>query len=76
VRYQYIAAPATPVKGTTFRSTPMGAIGFITTGTVIYNPLSSPEGNLASYYEWSSLDPCFGHSSPDMQYHYHAVRLK
>ena len=29
----------------------------------------------ASYYEWSTLDPCYGHSDVDSQYHYHAVRL-
>ncbi len=39
----------------------------------MYNPLSSPQGNLALDKEWISLDPCHGHSSPDKQYHYHAV---
>ena len=53
----------------------MGAIAFITTGTVLYNPLSSSDGSLASYYEWDTLDPCYGHSSVDKQYHYHAVRI-
>ena len=54
----------------------MGAIAFMTTGTVLYNPLSGSDGSLASYYEWSTLDPCYGHSSADKQYHYHAVSLK
>ena len=73
VRYQYFAAPATPTKSASFATTAMGAIAYITTGTVLYNPLSGSDGSLASYYEWSSLDPCYGHSSPDSQYHYHAV---
>jgi len=75
VRYQYFAAPATPIHSS-YPTTPMGAIGFITTGTTIYNPLSGPDGSLASYYEWNTLDPCYGHSSPDKQYHYHAVRSR
>jgi hypothetical protein len=51
----------------------MGAIAFFTSGAVLYNPLSASNGSLASYYEWSTLDPCYGHSSVDKQYHYHAV---
>jgi len=73
VRYQYFAAPATPTKSTSFGTTSLGAIAYINTGTVLYNPLSSTDGSLASYYEWTTLDPCYGHSSPDSQYHYHAV---
>ena len=75
VRYQYFAAPGTPTKSSSFGTTSMGAIAFMTTGTVLYNPLSGTDGSLASYYEWSTLDPCYGHSSADKQYHYHAVRL-
>lgn len=52
----------------------MGPIAFFTSGAVLYNPLSSSDGSLASYYEWDTLDPCYGHSSVDKQYHYHAVR--
>lgn len=51
----------------------MGSIAFLTSGAVLYNPLSSSNGSLASYYEWDSLDPCYGHSDSDKQYHYHAV---
>ena len=74
VRYQYFAAPATPTKSSSPSTSSMGAIAFMTTGTVLYNPLSSTDGSLASYYEWDTLDPCYGHSSVDKQYHYHAVR--
>jgi len=73
VRYQYVTLPLTPTKGITFSTTPMGATAFFYTGAVMYNPLSSPQGALASNNEWVSLDPCYGHSSPDMQYHYHAI---
>jgi hypothetical protein len=75
VRYQYFAAPATPTKSSTYGTSSMGAIAFMTTGAVLYNPLSSTDGSLASYYEWTTLDPCYGHSSADSQYHYHAVRI-
>jgi hypothetical protein len=69
-----VALPLTPTKGSSFGTTPMGATAYFTSGAVMYNPLSSPQGNLASDKEWVSLDPCYGHSSPDSQYHYHAVR--
>ena len=75
VRYQFFAAPATPTKSTTFSTTSMSSIAFFTSGTTLYNPLSSSTGNLASYYEWSTLDPCYGHSDADKQYHYHAVSV-
>jgi len=75
LRYQYFAAPATPSHtSNSYPTTPVGAIGYVNTGTVIYNPLSSSDGSLASYYEWTTLDPCYGHSSVDKQYHYHAVK--
>jgi hypothetical protein len=73
VRYQYFAAPYTPTKSSNFSASSMGAIAFFTSGAVLYNPLSASNGSLASYYEWSTLDPCYGHSSVDKQYHYHAV---
>ena len=75
VRYQYVTLPINPTKSSSFATTPMGATAYITSGTVMYNPLSSPQGNLASDKEWVSLDPCYGHSSPDSQYHYHAVNI-
>ena len=76
MRYQYFAAPATPTKATTISSiTGMGAIGFLTSGAPFYNPLSGTDGSLASYYEWSTLDPCYGHSDVNKQYHYHAVSI-
>jgi len=73
VRYQYFAAHATPTKSSSYSASSMGSIAFFTSGAVIYNPLSDANGSLASYCEWSTLDPCYGHSSVDKQYHYHAV---
>ncbi len=76
VRYQYVALPLNPIKSSSDpQATPMGATAFFNSGAVMYNPLSSPQGNLALDKEWISLDPCHGHSSPDMQYHYHAVSI-
>jgi len=48
VRYQYFAAPATPTKSTSFGTTSLGAIAYINTGTVLYNPLSSTDGSLVT----------------------------
>ena len=73
MRYQYFAAHATPTKSSSYSASSMGSIAFFTSGAVLYNPLSDANGSLASYYEWSTLDPCYGHSSVDKQYHYHAV---
>merc|ERR1712048_831540 len=47
--------------------------GYVMSGGTVYDPRSSPTGDLASYYEWDSLDPYFGHSDNNFQYHYHAV---
>ncbi len=75
VRYQYMVVPYSPTKQTTFTASPMSVMAMTTSGTPMYNPLSSSNGSLASYYEWSTLDPCYGHSDADKQYHYHAVLL-
>jgi hypothetical protein len=53
--------------------TVMGVMALVSSGVPIYNPLSSSNGSLASYYEWDTLDPCYGHTDQDYQYHYHAV---
>jgi len=77
VRYQYMVIPYSPSKWTSsssYTATPMGVMAITTSGAPIYNPLSSSNGSLASYYEWTTLDPCYGHTDADYQYHYHAVR--
>ena len=51
----------------------MGTTGYVMSGGTVYDPRSSPTGDLASYYEWDSLDPSYGHSDNSYQYHYHAV---
>jgi hypothetical protein len=35
----------------------MGAIAFFTSGAVLFNPLSTTDGVLASYDQWDTLDP-------------------
>jgi hypothetical protein len=74
VRWQYMAAPLTPTKLSSYVTTGAGTIAMFTSGAVLYNPVSSVlTGTMAGKFERSSLDPCFGHSSPDSQYHYHAI---
>ena len=71
-RWQYVKLPLTwSASGSTTQQ--MGATGYVKSGTTTYDARSSPQGNLASYYEWDSLDPYFGHSDQNKQYHYHAV---
>ena len=36
-------------------------------------PNCSLDGSLAEFYEWDSLDSCFGHSANQANYHYHAT---
>jgi hypothetical protein len=43
----------------------MGVMAITTSGAPIYNPLSALNGSLASYYEWTTLDPCYGHTDAD-----------
>ena len=71
-RWQYAALPLT-WSDSGSSSQKLGTTGYITSGGVVYDHRSSPQGNLASYYEWDSLDPYFGHSDQDASYHYHAV---
>jgi len=71
-RWQYVKLPLTwSDSGSTTQQ--MGATGYVTSGTTTFDARSSPDGNLAAYYEWDSLDPYFGHSDQSKQYHYHAV---
>jgi hypothetical protein len=70
-----MVVPYTPISQTSFTAVPMGVMAITTSGAPIYNPLSSSNGSLASYYEWTTLDPCYGHTDADYQYHYHAVSI-
>ena len=54
----------------------MGTMGYVTSGAVVFDARSSPDGDLASCHEWASLDPSHGHSAPGGVYHYHAVSRK
>merc|ERR1712203_360677 len=71
-RWQYAAMPLVwSDSGNEYTS--MGVIGYVMSGGTIYDHRSNPDGSLAVYYEWDSLDPYHGHSSPNGQYHYHAT---
>merc|ERR1712122_45445 len=71
-RWQYVKLPLSwSDSGSTTQQ--MGATGYVTSGAVVFDARSSPDGDLATYYEWDTLDPYHGHSDEDKQYHYHAV---
>ena len=73
-RWQYIAVDKEwSASGNDY--TAMGVLGYVMSGGTIYDPRSSPSGDLAAYYEWDSLDPSYGHSDQNKQYHYHAVSM-
>jgi len=71
-RWQYAAMPLVwSASGNDLMA--MGVVGYVKSGGTIYDHRSNPDGSLAVYYEWDTLDPYHGHSSPDGQYHYHAT---
>ena len=74
-RWQYIAVPLEwSASGSDYQA--LGVVGYVMSGGTVYDHRSSPTGDLASFYEWDSLDPSFGHSDNNNQYHYHAVSIK
>ena len=73
-RWQYAAVPVEwSASGNDY--TAMGVVGYVMSGGTVYDHRSSPMGDIASYNEWDSLDPSFGHSDNNNQYHYHAVSI-
>merc|ERR1719362_433880 len=60
--WQYIKVPVTWTDSGSDSQT-MGVTGYVMSGGTVYDHRSSPFGDLASYYEWDSLDPSFGHSA-------------
>ena len=70
--WQYVKVPVTWTDSGSDSQT-LGVTGYVMSGGTVYDHRSSPFGDLASYYEWDSLDPSFGHSDQNKQYHYHAV---
>ena len=73
-RWQFVKAPSTwEDSGST--STKMGVTGYIFSGGTTYDHRSGDQDDapLAIYWEGDSLDPYYGHSDQDSQYHYHAV---
>jgi len=72
-KWQYVILPKHPELTGEFAETPMGTTGFATSGGMIYNHLSNPDGSVAWYQEIISLDLSMGHSDPFYNYHYHGV---
>ena len=72
-KWQYVVLPKNPSPSGDFADTPMGAIGFATSGGHFYNHLANPDGSVAWYDEIQSLDLSMGHSDPSGTYHYHGV---
>jgi hypothetical protein len=60
--------PSAPVKADEPKCLNMGAIGFMTTGSVLFNALDG-EGRDAAAHE--TLDNCDGHPERTGEYHYH-----
>ena len=65
--------PKNPQLTGEFGDTPMGAVGFATSGGHFYNHLANPDGSVAWFDEIQSLDLGMGHSDPGKNYHYHGV---
>jgi len=70
--WMYISLPLENAKGDNITDTEMGIYGLSVTGGTFFNQLSSDDGSLAVHDELSTLDSCFGHTSPANTYHYHA----
>ena len=66
-RWQYAVLPpaSAKVQGSSSSSSKygMGTTGWVASGAVLFNEASSPDGSLAAYYEYESLDSCHGHRS-------------
>lgn len=71
-RWQFITVPVSPSLSSGYDDWDLGAVGLLISGGAVYDHRSAPDGSLAAYYEWDSLDSCYGHSDADKQYHYHA----
>ena len=69
----YMTVPKNPVKTSTYSEYGMGPIGFAISGGFFYNHLSSPQGAVSVFYDYSSYDNCNGHSDLECRYHYHAI---
>jgi len=72
-RWQYVLLPLSPSKADSYTASGMGAVGWVTSGGVIFNHLSSTDGSLAAVYEIDTLDTCGGHSNDGSVYHYHLI---
>ena len=71
-RWQYALLPLVPEVATTAGvDFNMGTTGWVSSGGVLFDHRSAPDGSLAYYYEIDSMDPCLGHSNEVYQYHYH-----
>ena len=63
-RWQYAVLPAGPQQAALGSNKyGMGTTGWVKSGAVLFNEASRPDGSLAAYYEYESLDSCHGHRS-------------
>jgi hypothetical protein len=75
--------PTTPVYSTTTTAAPLGSIGMIISGAVLFNPYEGDNSTVAmssNFYLTDTdgtkvyfVDACSGHPTPVGEYHYHAV---
>ena len=67
-RWQYAILPLEPeVAATAGAAFNMGTTGWASSGGVLFDHRSAPDGSLAYYYEIDSMDPCLGHSDDRYQ---------
>jgi hypothetical protein len=58
-----------------YKPTPMGPVGYLTTCGYLYNHLSNPHGamDVAAQLEEETMDNCNGHADMNCHYHYHSA---
>ncbi|XP_066980524.1 uncharacterized protein [Macrobrachium rosenbergii] len=69
----FMAIPVNPVKGSTYKAYEVGPVGIAISGGFFYNPLSSPQGDIAVFNEQASYDTCNGRTDQNCRYYYDQV---
>lgn len=76
-RWTYATLPLNPTADrAALEGFALGTIGYATSGAVFYDHRAGPDGTLAEYAEFDTLDYTLGHSDRDKQYHYHGVSCR
>jgi hypothetical protein len=65
-----LTAPAVPTLAETAACLPMGPIGVLRTGAVLFNALDAAGRDAVAY---EIQDACYGHPGPSGAYHYHSL---